>query len=72
MPLPLSLGICFHREFAPPAVIEQARAAESAGFDEFWVIEDCFFTSGPTLAAAALTGWFVGRRAARLPADREE
>lgn len=25
------------------------------GFDEFWVIEDCFFTSGVALASAALT-----------------
>lgn len=35
-------------------MIERARQAELLGFDEFWVIEDCFFTSGPTLAAAAL------------------
>ncbi|MEZ5229499.1 MAG: LLM class flavin-dependent oxidoreductase [Acidimicrobiales bacterium] len=49
------IGLCFHREFAAGAVIEHAHTAESLGFDEFWVIEDCFFTSGPTLAAAALT-----------------
>jgi len=36
-------------------VVDQARAAEAAGFDEFWVIEDCLFTSGITLAAAVLT-----------------
>lgn len=34
--------------------MERARQAEVLGFDEFWVIEDCFFTSGPSLAAAAL------------------
>lgn len=50
----LSVGLCFHREFPSRAVVEQARGAEAAGFDEFWLIEDCFFTSGPALAAAAL------------------
>ena len=50
----LALGLCFHREFPASAVVDQARAAEAAGFDEFWAIEDCFFTSGPSLAAAAL------------------
>lgn len=55
MSRPLDLGVCFHREFPSGEVIAQARAAESAGYDEYWVIEDCFFTSGPSLAAAALT-----------------
>lgn len=50
----MSLGICFHREFPSADVVYQAKATEDAGFDEFWLIEDCFFTSGPTLAAAAL------------------
>jgi 5,10-methylenetetrahydromethanopterin reductase len=50
----ISLGICFHREFPAAEVIGQARATEDNGFDEFWLIEDCFYTSGPTLAAAAL------------------
>lgn len=49
------IGLCFHRDAAPSLVTEHARAAEELGFDEFWLIEDCFFTSGPTLAAAALT-----------------
>ena len=53
--MPADIGICFHREEQPAAVAERARAAEASGFDEFWVIEDCFYTSGPTLAAAALT-----------------
>ncbi len=48
-------GLCFHREFSAGAVVDHARTAEALGYDEFWVIEDCFFTSGPTLAAAALT-----------------
>jgi len=36
-------------------VIERAQSAEQAGFDEFWVIEDCFYTAGVSLATAALT-----------------
>ncbi len=50
----LQIGNCFHREHDPARVIDQARAAEQAGYDEFWLIEDCFFTAGPTLAAASL------------------
>lgn len=50
-----SYGLCFHRDEPAASVVARARAAEDQGFDEFWVIEDCFFTAGPTLAAAALT-----------------
>lgn len=49
-----SVGIAFHRTEPPATVADRARQAEALGFDEFWVIEDCFYTSGPTLAAAAL------------------
>lgn len=47
-------GICFHRDEPAASVIDRARAAERSGFGEFWVIEDCFFTAGVSLAAAAL------------------
>src|SRR5690606_31211664 len=33
---------------------EYARRLESAGVDRLWVIEDCFFTAGVSLAASAL------------------
>lgn len=49
-----ALGVCFHRTEAAAAVIERARAAEAEGWDEFWLIEDCFFTAGISLATAAL------------------
>jgi len=49
------LGLCFHRHLNPLEVVEHAGAAERLGFDEFWVIEDCFYTTGVSLAAAALT-----------------
>jgi 5,10-methylenetetrahydromethanopterin reductase len=52
---PLTIGTCFHPNLPARLVIDQAKAAEAAGYGELWVIEDCFFTSGPSLAAAALT-----------------
>lgn len=51
----VDLGFCFHREFDPSLVVPHATTAEQLGFDEFWLIEDCFYTAGVTLAAAALT-----------------
>lgn len=35
-------------------VVEFAERLESSGADELWVIEDCFYTAGITLAATAL------------------
>lgn len=48
------IGMCFDRTFPAELVLEFARELESGGADELWVIEDCFYTSGPSLAAAAL------------------
>ncbi|HEU5100790.1 MAG TPA: LLM class flavin-dependent oxidoreductase, partial [Roseiflexaceae bacterium] len=48
------LGIMFRREHAPEQLPEFARKAERAGFDELWVVEDCFFGSGIASAAVAL------------------
>ncbi len=48
------LGLTIHRTATPTQVLEQARRAEAAGLTDVWVIEDCFFTTGPTLAAAIL------------------
>lgn len=50
-----SFGACFHRTQDPAGIAEEASAVERLGFDELWVIEDCFYTSAPALAAAALT-----------------
>jgi 5,10-methylenetetrahydromethanopterin reductase len=49
-----NLGIMFRREHAPENLPDFARRAEDAGFDELWVVEDCFYTSGIALSAAAL------------------
>ena len=49
-----NLGIMFRREHAPEALPEFARRADEAGFDELWVVEDCFYGSGIASAAVAL------------------
>ncbi|MBI9045856.1 MAG: LLM class flavin-dependent oxidoreductase [Anaerolineaceae bacterium] len=50
----MNLGIMYRREHNPENLPEFARKAESAGFDELWVVEDCFYTSGIASAATAL------------------
>ncbi|MDQ6658635.1 MAG: LLM class flavin-dependent oxidoreductase [Actinomycetota bacterium] len=50
-----AIGMCFDRNFPPSAVTEFARRLEDGGVDEMWFIEDCFFTTAPPLAAAALS-----------------
>jgi 5,10-methylenetetrahydromethanopterin reductase len=47
--------MCFDRTFPAASVTEFARRLEDGGADELWVIEDCFYTAGVSLAAAALT-----------------
>ena len=49
-----NLGIMFRREHAPENLPSFARRAEEAGFDELWVVEDCFYGSGIASAATAL------------------
>jgi len=49
-----NLGIMFRREHAPENLPGFARRAEEAGFDELWVVEDCFYGSGIASAATAL------------------
>ena len=53
MPAP-AIGCCFDRTFPSAAVTEFARRLEADGADELWLIEDCFYTAGVSLAAAAL------------------
>ena len=49
-----NLGIMFRREHAPEKLPDFARKTEEAGFDELWVVEDCFYGSGIASAATAL------------------
>ncbi len=48
------IGMCFDRTFPAAAMNEYARRVEAAGIEQLWVIEDCFFTAGVSLAATAL------------------
>ena len=48
-----SLAVAFRGEDAPGHIAERARAAERAGFDSLWFIEDYFQTSAFAMAGAA-------------------
>lgn len=48
------IGMCFDRTFPAAAMPDYARRLEASGIDQLWVIEDCFFTAGVSLAATAL------------------
>ncbi|TCM41630.1 LLM class flavin-dependent oxidoreductase [Kribbella sp. VKM Ac-2568] len=54
-PTTAALGMCFPRTFPAALVTDVARRLEQGGADELWVIEDCFYTAGPSLVAAALS-----------------
>jgi len=48
------IGMCFDRSLPAPFVVEVAESLEAGGVDQLWVIEDCFYTAGISLAATAL------------------
>jgi len=48
------IGMCFDRTFPAAAVAEYARTLEASGVEQLWLIEDCFYTAGVSLAATAL------------------
>jgi alkanesulfonate monooxygenase SsuD/methylene tetrahydromethanopterin reductase-like flavin-dependent oxidoreductase (luciferase family) len=50
----INIGIMFRREHTPEQLPAFARSAESAGYDELWVVEDCFYGSGIASATTAL------------------
>jgi len=49
------IGMCFPRTYPAALVHDVARRLESGGADRLWVIEDCFYTAGVSLSAAALS-----------------
>lgn len=49
------IGVMFRREQHPGALIDYARRVEALGFDQLWVVEDCFYMGGIAQAAMALT-----------------
>ena len=46
--------MCFDRTFPPRFVTEVAHHLDEGGADQLWIIEDCFYTAGVSLAATAL------------------
>jgi len=48
------LGVMFRPEWPPEELPDFARAAERDGFDELWLVEDCFLVGGLTMAATVL------------------
>jgi len=49
-----AIGFCFDRTIPAALVTDVARRLEAGGADRLWLIEDCFYTGGISLAAAAL------------------
>ncbi|NRD60055.1 LLM class flavin-dependent oxidoreductase, partial [Corallococcus exiguus] len=49
------IGVMFRREQDPATLAAEARRAEALGFDQFWIVEDCFYMGGISQAAIALT-----------------
>lgn len=49
-----SIGVRWDPRWVPEDVTEIARTVEELGYDELWLVEDCFSSGGLTLAAAAL------------------
>jgi 5,10-methylenetetrahydromethanopterin reductase len=49
-----SIGMCFDRTFPAASVTEFATRLEAGDVDQLWIIEDCFYTAGISLAATAL------------------
>jgi 5,10-methylenetetrahydromethanopterin reductase len=48
------IGVMFRPEWPPEELPAFARGAEQDGFDELWLVEDCFLVGGMSMAAAAL------------------
>lgn len=53
-PAKAAVGMCFDRSFPAALVTEMARRLDEGGADQLWIIEDCFYTGGISLAGAAL------------------
>lgn len=48
-----AIGMCFPRTWPAGLVTDVARRLEAGGADQLWIIEDCFYTAGMSLAASA-------------------
>ena len=52
--MPHRTGVMFRPEWPPEELPAFARRAEDDGFDELWLVEDCFLVGGLTMAATGL------------------
>lgn len=50
----LEIGVMFRREQDPATLPAYAQRAEQMGFDQLWIVEDCFYLGGISQAAIAL------------------
>ena len=50
----MRVGVMFRPEWPPEELLDFARASERDGFDDLWLVEDCFLVGGLTMAAGAL------------------
>jgi alkanesulfonate monooxygenase SsuD/methylene tetrahydromethanopterin reductase-like flavin-dependent oxidoreductase (luciferase family) len=50
------IGLSVPPQLPPAGIPAYARRAESAGFNELWLAEDCFFAGGIAAVSAALSG----------------
>jgi 5,10-methylenetetrahydromethanopterin reductase len=48
------IGVMFRPQWPPEELPGFARGAERAGYEELWLVEDCFLVGGLTMAASAL------------------
>ncbi len=50
----IETGVMFRREQDPATLISYAQRVEALGFDQLWVVEDCFYHGGIAQVAIAL------------------
>jgi alkanesulfonate monooxygenase SsuD/methylene tetrahydromethanopterin reductase-like flavin-dependent oxidoreductase (luciferase family) len=73
--MPIETGVMFRREQDPATLVSYAQRVEAMGFDQLWVVEDCFYHGGIAQAAMALAvtnrlkvGMGINPAVARKPA----
>ena len=49
-----AIGVMYRREQDPANLTQAARRAEELGYDQFWIVEDCFYLGGISQTAIAL------------------
>jgi len=54
MPTTAATGVSLPRNLPAHRIVDFARSAERLGFDELWIVEDCFFRGGIAQASVVL------------------